>query len=109
MKTFEQYQTEAYRTAVYPEHIADLYLALGLAGEAGEIANKVKKIYRDKEGFIGADDRDALMSELGDVLWYLSVFATQLDIPLESLATQNIEKLKDRARRGVLQGDGDAR
>lgn len=100
---------------IYPhalEHdVAGLmYTALGLAGEAGELANKIKKLYRD--GFDAADwsaIRESLIKEIGDTLWYAAAMASELDADLGQSAAYNVAKLKDRARRGVLQGSGDDR
>jgi len=106
---FEEYQTGAEATAVYPEEIGLAYVTLGLAGEAGEIANKVKKVYRDQGGFPTDDTQNALADELGDVLWYCAMLATELGYDLESIAQRNHNKLASRAERGVIQGDGDER
>lgn len=112
---FLDYQHGTARTAIYPgagdvNSVEGLsYVTLGLAGEAGELANKVKKILRDEDGLIGDVVRAKLADELGDTLWYLSQFATQLGVRLEALAEANLTKLADRAERGVLQGSGDER
>jgi NTP pyrophosphatase (non-canonical NTP hydrolase) len=82
---------------------------LGLVGETGEIAEKFKKIYRDKNGIFSDEDKKEMVKELGDVLWYLSVVCTYLDISLQDVADLNIEKLKSRMDRGKLQGSGDNR
>lgn len=108
--TFNKYQEESIKTAIYPDSHLIVYPALGLAGEAGEVANKVKKFVRD-----GYDVEDfelkkiELAYELGDVLWYCAALARDLDFSLEDIAKHNINKLQDRARRGTLQGDGDNR
>ena len=107
--TFNEYQKWALKTAIYPENLRIMYPALGLAGEVGEVAEKVKKIYRDKDGLIGTETRVALQQEIGDVLWYTAVLAADLDLYLEDVAKSNIEKLKSRKKRGKLQGEGDAR
>jgi NTP pyrophosphatase (non-canonical NTP hydrolase) len=86
-----------------------LYPTLKLAGEAGEFGEKVGKLLRDKGGRIEPDDRAALADELGDVLWYVAEVATVLDVSLNDVATRNLEKLKSRAERGMLQGSGDQR
>lgn len=80
-----------------------------MANEAGEVAGKVKKIFRDHDGVVTQADRDALTLELGDVLWYLSELCTQLGIQLEDVAARNIEKLRGRMERGTLSGSGDSR
>jgi NTP pyrophosphatase (non-canonical NTP hydrolase) len=86
-----------------------VYPTLGLANEAGEVAGKVKKIFRDRGGVLTDADREALTLELGDVLWYVSELCTQLGIRLEDVAEANIAKLRDRTERGVLGGEGDRR
>jgi NTP pyrophosphatase (non-canonical NTP hydrolase) len=107
---FSAYQQAAARTGgeVQVDHPI-VYPTLGLANEAGEVAGKVKKIFRDRGGVITDADREALALELGDVLWYLSELCTRLGIPLEEVAAKNIAKLADRAARGVISGDGDHR
>lgn len=107
---FEQYQEKSRVTAKYPN--ADdnyVYPTLGLAGEAGEVAEKIKKVIRDKGGKIDDETREAIKKELGDVLWYLAQLATELKISLEDVATGNLAKLYDRMERGKLSGDGDNR
>jgi NTP pyrophosphatase (non-canonical NTP hydrolase) len=77
--------------------------------EAGEFAGKVKKIFRDKNGVISDADREALKQELGDVLWYLTQIATELDLSLDEIAQTNIDKLASRLERNQIQGEGDYR
>jgi NTP pyrophosphatase (non-canonical NTP hydrolase) len=108
---FNEYQYKANQTAIYPDAgrgslTALAYVSLGLAGEAGEIANKVKKLLRDGDS---PEKRKALQKECGDVAWYLAQLCTELDTPLDYVAQQNIEKLSDRKERGVIQGNGDNR
>ena len=103
--TFEEYQLAAAETAIYSGSIDVMYPALGLAGEVGEVCNKIKKHYRDGTPL----DTDDLRKELGDVLWYLAALATDLDIDLEQAAGENLEKLADRDARGVIGGSGDYR
>lgn len=107
---FSGYQEAAARTAglVATDHPI-VYPTLGLVNEAGEVAGKVKKIFRDRQGVITDADREALTLELGDVLWYLSELSTRLGIRLEDVAERNLAKIADRASRGVLNGDGDHR
>ncbi len=107
---FNEYQTKSRSTARYPVigH-GVVYPTLGLANEAGEVAGKVKKIFRDKGGMIGAAEIEALTSELGDVLWYLAQVCTELEIPLEKVAEHNLEKLFSRLERGKIGGEGDTR
>lgn len=103
---FKTYQAAAHETAVYPEDRALEYVALGLAGEAGEVANKIKKLIRDGDD---QGKRDTIAKELGDVLWYVSELATVLGADLNEVAQCNISKLHDRKFRGKLHGSGDDR
>lgn len=109
--TIEEYEKQALTTVITADNeFRDLlHWVLGINGEAGEIAEKVKKIIRDKGGEVSADDKTELAKEVGDVLWYLAVFAHHLGIPLETIAQQNLDKLQSRKARGVLQGSGDNR
>ena len=107
--TFEEYQKEAQKTALYPEAYRLVYPALGLAGEAGELANKVKKVLRDHGGRLSEGSREAILAELGDVLWYVAQVATDLGESLEAVAQANLAKLRSRKERGRLGGDGDDR
>jgi NTP pyrophosphatase (non-canonical NTP hydrolase) len=104
------YQRESRRTwnVIATDHPI-VYPTLGLANEAGEVAGKVKKIFRDKEGRIADEDRQALKYELGDVLWYLTQICTELDLTLEDVAQANLEKLFSRMERGQIRGSGDDR
>lgn len=106
------YQHMTRRTAVYPDARKTgglVYVTLGLAGEAGEIANKVKKILRDDDGVITNEKRAELADELGDVLWYASQLATELGTSLGYVMETNLRKLQDRQVRGTLGGAGDGR
>jgi NTP pyrophosphatase (non-canonical NTP hydrolase) len=107
---FTEYQKKSRKTAAYPSigH-AVIYPTLGLVNEAGEVAGKIKKVFRDKDGQISPETRDALKSELGDVLWYLAQVCTELDLRLEDVAESNIVKLYDRLERGKIKGEGDNR
>jgi NTP pyrophosphatase (non-canonical NTP hydrolase) len=107
---FDEYQRLSRRTwqLVRTDHPI-VYPTLGLVNEAGELAGKVKKIFRDKGGEISPADRDALKFELGDVLWYLAQIATELDMSLDEIAQANIEKLSSRLERNRIQGEGDYR
>ena len=115
MNTFDRYQEAAKETAIYPDHgkctmPALAYVGLGLASEAGEIAGKIKKIMRDNNGeMMSVSQRGALVDELGDVLWYIAMLASELEIGLDYCATVNITKLKSRQERGVIGGSGDKR
>ena len=112
---FKEYQKLAITTDVFggkPQPIgshAFLAQLLGLMGETGEIAEKFKKIYRDKAGVLSDEDKLEIAKELGDVLWYVSVVSTYLDISLQEVADMNIEKLKSRKKRDALAGSGDNR
>ena len=104
------YQERSRATAVYPDAGDNLlYPTLGLCGEAGEVAEKVKKMVRDDGGVLSAERRAALSKELGDVLWYLAQLATEAELDLEAIAQDNLDKLESRRRRSVLQGSGDDR
>ena len=107
---FTEYQSKSRTTANYPSigHPV-IYPTLGLSSEAGEVAGKIKKIFRDKGGVIGAAEREALKGELGDVLWYLAQVCTELDLSLDDVAGHNLEKLFSRLERGKIGGDGDNR
>jgi NTP pyrophosphatase (non-canonical NTP hydrolase) len=107
---FTEYQTKSRATAKYPAigH-GVIYPTLGLVNEAGEVAGKIKKVFRDKGGEISAETREALKAELGDVLWYLAQTCTELDISLDEVAESNLTKLLDRQARGKIHGDGDNR
>ncbi len=107
---FDEYQRQSRKTwsLIHTDH-AIVYPTLGLANEAGEVAGKVKKIFRDRGGEITPADREALKGELGDVLWYLAQIATELDLSLEEIASANLSKLFDRLECGKIKGDGDTR
>lgn len=115
--TVNEYQEAALATAVYPEQFRVIYPALGMNGEAGEVADKVKKVIRDTafltdaEGAIvlSHDNRIELAKEIGDVLWYCAILANDLGLKLEDVAQMNINKLKSRKERGKLSGSGDNR
>ncbi|OGI16728.1 MAG: hypothetical protein A3J63_05135 [Candidatus Moranbacteria bacterium RIFCSPHIGHO2_02_FULL_40_12b] len=107
---FEEYQKKSRKTAKYPE--ADnnfVYPTLGLAGESGEVAEKIKKVIRDKGGKIDDETRELIKKELGDVLWYVAQLATELGLSLDDVASHNIEKLYSRLERDKLNGSGDNR
>ena len=103
----DTYQQKASETAIYSDKL--VYPTLGLVGEAGEMANKVKKILRDKSGELDEETRQNLIDELGDVLWYVAALATDLKTNLSEIAFRNIEKLISRKNRGVISGSGDNR
>jgi NTP pyrophosphatase (non-canonical NTP hydrolase) len=104
------YQSQALRTAIFPNRGNNFtYPALGLAGEAGEVADKLKKVIRDNGGELTYPVAEAVGKELGDVMWYVAVLADELGFDLESIAINNLEKLASRSSRGVLTGSGDNR
>jgi NTP pyrophosphatase (non-canonical NTP hydrolase) len=104
------FQRRSRATAVYPGAGDNLaYPTLGLCGEAGEVAEKVKKAMRDDAGVLTPERREALAAELGDVLWYVAQVATEAGLDLDELAAANLTKLASRAERGVLGGSGDTR
>lgn len=108
--TFKKYQKLSRKTAIYPNLGKNFeYPTLGLIGEAGEVAEKVKKILRDKSGRIGTRDKKILVEEIGDVLWYLSNLTSELGLELGDIAEKNIQKLSSRILRGKLRGGGDKR
>jgi NTP pyrophosphatase (non-canonical NTP hydrolase) len=108
--TLEEYQKKSRKTAQYPDAGSNfVYPTLGLAGEAGEVAEKIKKIIRDDGGEILPEKKLEIEKELGDVLWYVSQIATELGLELEQVAEKNIEKLYSRMDRGKLHGSGDNR
>lgn len=110
MISLAQYQSAAAKTAMYKHNHKILYPALGLAGEAGEVANKVKKFIRD-----GYDQENfelkkiELASEIGDVLWYCAALARDLGFDLSTIAQENYSKLSGRKERGTIGGNGDSR
>lgn len=104
-----QYQELAKQTAVYDRSYGVFYPSLGLAGEAGEVADHAKKAIRDDGGKITVERRQAMKKELGDVLWYLAMVADDIDLSLDEIAKANVEKLASRAQRGRLAGSGDDR
>lgn len=113
-----EYQKMALETAVYPKEFKTIYPALGMNGEAGEVADKVKKVLRDSEVIVrdgsgviimpGAK-REELAKEVGDVLWYVATMAYDLGYTLEEIATMNYKRLKSRQQRHKLNGSGDNR
>lgn len=116
--TLNEYQGAALATAVYPENYKIVYPALGMNGEAGEVAEKVKKVIRDYSA--GTDENGAIVlpnssirvelaKEIGDVLWYCATLANDLGFTLEEIGEMNIEKLQSRKERGKLGGSGDNR
>ncbi|PIS40128.1 MAG: hypothetical protein COT32_01400 [Candidatus Nealsonbacteria bacterium CG08_land_8_20_14_0_20_36_22] len=111
---FKEYQKLSKRTANYPnigtkKEDAFLYPILGLAGESGEVVEKIKKIFRDDKGVLKEERKEMIKKELGDVLWYLAQVATELNLSLDDIAKSNIKKLSSRLIRGKISGNGDER
>jgi len=107
---FQEYQEKSRKTAQYPDAGKNfVYPTLGLSGEAGEVADKVKKIIRDKGGIVNDETREAIKKELGDVLWYVAQLSTEFGLSLDDVAEGNIKKLYSRLERGTIQGSGDNR
>ncbi len=106
--TLNDYQKKALETAIYPTPI--IYPSLGLTGEAGEVADKVKKVIRDKNSdFSNENTRKEIAKEIGDVLWYCATLSNDLGFSLEEIAQMNYDKLKSRYERGKIHGSGDNR
>jgi NTP pyrophosphatase (non-canonical NTP hydrolase) len=106
---FTNYQTASAQFAIYPKEHELAYLTMGLCSEAGEVADKVKKAIRDKGGVIDDTIADAISSELGDVLWYITQLATSFGYELSDIAEGNINKLTSRMNRDQIKGSGDNR
>ena len=104
----DMYQKSAKATAIYPRDYSIVYPAIGLAGEAGEVANKVKKLIRDNPN-MSDDIKKSIGDEIGDVLWYCAVLADDLGQSLSEIANRNLEKLANRQKLGTLHGSGDKR
>lgn len=98
-----EYQEKTKKTAIYPEGDSMTYLALGISGEAGEVADKIKKHRRDDL------DLDEVKDELGDLMWYIAQLSRELGFDLEEVAQSNIDKIEDRAERDKISGSGDNR
>lgn len=107
---FKDYQKLSRKTAIYPNLGKNfIYPTLGLVGEAGEVAEKIKKVLRDNQGVLDKKRKEEIKKELGDVLWYLAQLSTELDLSLEEIAKINLKKLASRRKRGKLCGEGDNR
>lgn len=113
--TFDEYQKKAITTDSFAFELHDINSPafinklLGLCGEAGEVAEKFKKIYRNNDGKMNAEEKREIVKELGDVLWYISTIAHYLEVPFGEVASKNLEKLFDRQQRGVIKSKGDNR
>ncbi len=106
---FNEYQQKIRVTAQYPSNLRVIYPALGLGGESGEVLEKIKKIYRDKNGVFNKEDIDSISKELGDVLWYVQALCNDLGISMQDVAEQNVTKLLNRLSNGTIHGNGDDR
>lgn len=110
MKEFDEYQKFTDTTDIYPDDNFNIgYKALGLTDEAGEVADKIKKIYRDKDGNLNVIDELEIAKELGDCLWYISRIAAAIGFELSGIAKLNVDKLSKRKTEGKLHGSGDNR
>ena len=121
--TIEEYQTIIKKTSIYPENIGLAYCAMGLTGEAGEVSDKIKKIYRDKDVFDSSglidqekihlevipEEKESIKKELGDVMWYITAMANELGLSLEEIMEANYNKLIKRRETNTLHGSGDDR
>ena len=105
----DMYQKVALTTAIYPREQAIIYPTLGLTGEAGEVANKVKKIIRDGSNFKDEKLVSEIKAEIGDCLWYIAVLANDFDIKLSDIASTNLIKLENRKKKDTIRGSGDKR
>lgn len=105
----EDYESIIQQTAVYPKKIGLLYTALGLCGEAGEVAEKIKKLYRDNGGEVTLKTTYDLQKELGDVIWYVTAMASELGLSLAAIMEANYDKLIKRRETNTLHGSGDNR
>lgn len=109
MMFLNSYQKAATRTRIYKDDHKIMYPALGLCGEAGEVAEKIKKLYRDSEGDVSQDFQLAVKKELGDVLWYIANLANDLGLSLDDIAKTNLKKLAARKKSNKISGSGDDR
>ena len=107
--TLNEYQQHALETAIYPEQSRIVYPTLGLTGEAGEVADKVKKVIRVTHGEFTPEKKQEIMKEIGDVLWYCATLSHDLGYDLEEVARTNVEKLRSRMERHRITGSGDNR
>lgn len=109
----DEYQKQAKRSDTFEpcklSEVGFIEKIMGLSGEAGEVVDKFKKILRDKNGEISDEDRENIIKELGDVMWYVASIARYMDVPMSEVATKNIEKLEGRLKRGTVHGSGDER
>ena len=108
--TFSEYQAKMKETAVYPNKGHNfIYPTLGMMGEAGEVAEKIKKVWRDKNNQVSETDKTEIKKEMGDVLWYLSQLASELGLDFNDVAQTNLDKTRSRLERNLINGSGDNR
>jgi len=107
--TLNEYQEHALETAIYPAESRIIYPTLGLTGEAGEVADKVKKIIRDNHKEATPEKKAEIMKEIGDVLWYCATLSHDLGYTLDEVAQTNVDKLRSRMERSKITGSGDNR
>lgn len=107
--TFNEYKSEAIRTAIYPQNYKIIYPALGMCGECGEVVEKIKKVIRDNQGIFDTDKTKEIEKELGDVLWYIANICNDLNINFDNVAQNNINKVNARLQNNTLHGKGDNR
>ena len=107
--TLNEYQKCALETAIYPERFKIIYPTLGMAGEAGEVADKVKKVIRDSDQEFTPEKKAELMKEIGDVMWYCATLSHDLGYTLDEVAQTNVDKLRSRMNRNKISGSGDNR
>ena len=107
--TLNQYQEEALKTAIYPEDKKIIYPTLGLTGEAGEVADKVKKVIRDNNQEFTDEKKRQIALEISDVLWYCATLSHDIGYTLEDIAQMNVDKLASRQQRNKIGGSGDER
>ena len=108
--TLDNYQKKSRFSIIHPELVSDLkYLGLALAGETGEIAEKIKKLFRDDGGKITRENKEQIIKEMGDVLWYFARIADALGVSLSHVAKSSLEKIISRKNRGKIHGSGDNR
>ncbi len=107
--TLNEYQEGARRTAIYPAESKIIYPTLGLTGEAGEVADKVKKVIRDNNGEFSDEKKKQIALELGDVMWYAASLSHDLGYTLEEICQMNLDKLASRMQRNQIHGSGDER
>lgn len=107
--TFNEYQQQALKTAIYPQNYKIVYPSIGLSGETGEVSEKIKKVLRDNNGNFSKDKCQEIAKELGDCLWYISAMANDIGYTLDEIAEMNINKIVIRQQNNQIHGNGDDR